>query len=77
MGAPHQGHVRGQGVKAIILDINSPGGSVGAVQEIHSQILRIRKEKKIPFVAVFGDVAASGGYYIASACDRSSRIPGP
>jgi len=65
-----------KGVKAIVLDINSPGGSVGAVQELHSQILRIRKEKKIPFVAVFGDVAASGGYYIASACDKVVAHPG-
>ena len=65
-----------KGVKAIILDINSPGGSVGAVQEIYSQINRIRKEKKIPFVALFGDVAASGGYYIAAACDKIVAHPG-
>jgi protease-4 len=65
-----------KGVKAIILDINSPGGSVGAVQELYSQILRIRKEKKIPFVALFGDIAASGGYYIASACDKIVSHPG-
>lgn len=65
-----------QGVKAIILDINSPGGSVGAVQELHSQILRVRKEKNIPIVALIGDVAASGGYYIAAACDRIVVHPG-
>jgi protease-4 len=65
-----------KGVKAIVLAINSPGGSVGAVQEMHSQILRIRKEKKLPFVAVFGDIAASGGYYIATACDKIVSHPG-
>ena len=65
-----------KGVKAIVLDINSPGGSVGAVQELHSQILRVRKEKKIPIVALFGDVAASGGYYIAAACDKIVAHPG-
>jgi protease-4 len=65
-----------KGVKAIILDIDSPGGSVGAVQEVYSQIMRIRREKKIPFVALFGDVAASGGYYIASACDKIVAHPG-
>jgi protease-4 len=65
-----------KGVKAIILDIDSPGGSVGAVQEVYSQIMRIRKEKHIPFVAVFGDIAASGGYYIASACDKIVAHPG-
>ncbi len=63
-------------VKAIVLDINSPGGSVGAVQELYSEILRIRKTKHIPFVASFGDVAASGGYYIASACDKIVAHPG-
>ncbi len=65
-----------KGVKAIILDINSPGGSVGAVQEIYAEILRVRREKKIPFVAMFDDVAASGGYYIASACDKIVAHPG-
>jgi protease-4 len=65
-----------KGVKAIILDINSPGGSVGAVQEIYSQIMRIRREKKLPFVALFDDISASGGYYIASACDKIVAHPG-
>ncbi|MBI3552940.1 MAG: signal peptide peptidase SppA [Elusimicrobia bacterium] len=64
------------GVKAIVLDINSPGGSVGAVQEVYSAILRVRKEKKIPIVALFDDVSASGGYYIASACDKIVAHPG-
>ena len=65
-----------KGVKAIVLDINSPGGSVGAVQEIYSRIERVKKEKHIPFVALFGDVAASGGYYLASACDKIVAHPG-
>jgi protease-4 len=65
-----------KGVKAIVLDINSPGGSVGAVQEIYSRILRVKKQKHIPFVALFGDVAASGGYYIAAACDKIVAHPG-
>jgi len=63
-------------VKAIVLDINSPGGSVGAVQELHSLILRVRREKKKPVVAVLGDVAASGGYYVAAACDKVVAHPG-
>ncbi len=65
-----------KGVKAIVLDINSPGGSVGAIQELYMQIQRVRKEKHIPVVALFDDVAASGGYYIASACDRIVAHPG-
>lgn len=65
-----------KGVKALVLDINSPGGSVGAVQELYSQIQRVRKEKNIPVVCLFGDVAASGGYYIAAACDKIVAHPG-
>ncbi len=63
-------------VKAILLDINTPGGSVGAVQEIHSAILRAKAATKKPFVARFGDVSASGGYYVASACDKIVSEPG-
>ncbi len=65
-----------KGVKAIVLDINSPGGSVGAVQEIYMRIQRVKKEKKIPFVALFGDVSASGGYYLGAACDKIVAHPG-
>ncbi len=63
-------------VKAIVLDINSPGGSVGAVQELHSAIRRVREEKKKPVVALLGDVAASGGYYLAVGCDKVVAHPG-
>lgn len=63
-------------VKAIVLDINSPGGTVSAVQEINAAILRARNEHKKPVVAVLGDVAASGGYYIAAACDKVVAHPG-
>ncbi len=66
-----------KGVRAIVLDINSPGGSVGAVQEIYSRILRVKKEHPtLKFVALFDDVAASGGYYIAAACDKIVAHPG-
>jgi len=63
-------------IKGIVLDINSPGGSVGAVQEIYSTILKVKAETKKPFVAHFGEVSASGGYYIASACDKIIAKPG-
>lgn len=56
-------------IRAIILRINSPGGTVAAVQEIYEEIIKARAKGKI-VVASMGDVAASGGYYIASACDR-------
>ena len=63
-------------VKAIVLSINSPGGSVGSVQELHALLARIRTEHKKPVVAQLGDVAASGGYYLAVACDKIVAHPG-
>ena len=62
-------------VKAVVLRINSPGGSVGAVQEIYSALLKLRKKNKV-IVASFGDVAASGGYYLAVGCDKIVANPG-
>lgn len=51
------------GVQAVILRIDSSGGSVGASQEIHEAVRELAKEKKV--VASLGAVAASGGYYVA------------
>ncbi len=61
-------------IKAIILRINSPGGGVGPSQEIYSETKRTRKTKKV--IASLGSVAASGGYYIASAADSIIANPG-
>ena len=55
-------------VKAVVIRINSPGGTVAATQEIYQKIWKLRK-KNIPLVASMGEIAASGGYYIASACN--------
>lgn len=62
-------------IKAVILRINSPGGSVAAVQEICKEVDLLKKNKKI-VVASLGDVAASGGYYIASQADKIIASPG-
>lgn len=56
-------------IKAIVVRINSPGGTVGATEEIYKKILKIRK-KNITIIASVGEVAASGGYYVASACNE-------
>ncbi len=61
-------------VKAIILRIDSPGGGVGPSQEIHREVLKLKKKKKI-FTSM-GSVAASGGYYIACASDFIVANPG-
>ena len=63
-------------VKAIVVRINSPGGAIAPSQEIYSQILRIREETGKPVVASFDSVAASGGFYIASACNQIVANPG-
>ena len=55
-------------IKGVVLRINSPGGTVAATQEIYEKIWKLRK-KNIITVASMGDVAASGGYYVASACN--------
>ncbi len=52
----------------MVVRINSPGGTVSATQELYEKLWRLRK-KKIILVASMGEIAASGGYYIASACD--------
>lgn len=62
-------------VKAVVLRINSPGGSVGAVQEIYRSILKFRQKGKF-VVSSFGDVSASGGYYLACAGDKIVSNPG-
>ncbi|MDY6933634.1 MAG: signal peptide peptidase SppA [Spirochaetota bacterium] len=56
-------------IKAIVVRINSPGGTVGATQEIYQKLIKL-KQKNIILIASIGDVAASGGYYIASACNH-------
>jgi len=62
-------------VKAIVVRINSPGGAVAASQEIYKGLLKLRESGK-PVVASMGSVAASGGYYIASAADQIMANPG-
>ncbi len=62
------------GIKAVIVRINSPGGSVAPSQEIYEAIVHLKKKKKV--VASMGSVAASGGYMIACAADKIVANPG-
>ncbi len=61
-------------IKAIILRIDSPGGAIAPSQEIYREILKTKKHKKI--ISSMGSVAASGGYYIASATHQIVANPG-
>ncbi|MDY0906547.1 signal peptide peptidase SppA [Pedobacter sp. CFBP9032] len=54
-------------IKAIVIRVNSPGGSALASDVIWREVVLAKKEK--PVIASFGDVAASGGYYIGCAAD--------
>jgi protease-4 len=63
-----------EGIKGVVLRIDSPGGAVGPTQEIHAEVEKLRKKK--PVYASLGAVATSGGYYIASACDQIIANPG-
>ena len=63
-----------QTVKAIVIRINSPGGTVAASQELYKAVINARKKK--PIVITMGDIAASGGYYISSAADVIFANPG-
>ena len=61
-------------VKGILLHIDSPGGAVAPSQEIYAMLRKMHGKKKI--VVSMGDLAASGGYYIASAADWIIANPG-
>ena len=56
-------------VSAIVVRVDSPGGDGTASDLIWRELVRARKEKKKPVIASMGDVAASGGYYVAAGAD--------
>jgi len=60
--------IREKGIKALVVRVDSPGGSVLASERIRGAILEA-KAKRIPVVVSMGNVAASGGYWVASAAD--------
>jgi protease IV len=62
-------------IAAVLLRIDSPGGAVAPSQEIYSEVLNYKNQKK-PLIVSMGTVAASGGYYIASPSQRIFADPG-
>lgn len=60
-------------IKALVLRVNSPGGSSNASDEILFELQQLRKKK--PIIVSFGDYAASGGYYISMAADKIYTSP--
>jgi protease-4 len=65
---------KSDGVRGVVLRIDSPGGGVVASQEIYESILRLREKKKV--FASCGSLAASGAYYVACAADKVYANPG-
>ena len=61
-------------VKAVVLRVDSPGGSMMAAEEIHREIIALKAAGK-PFVVSMGDLAASGGYYISAPADEIWASP--
>ena len=55
-------------IKAVVLRVNSPGGSVLAAEKIKGELDLLKAEK--PVVASYGSYAASGGYWISANCDK-------
>lgn len=62
-------------IKAVVLRINSPGGTVTASDIIHHELKTFKASRKIPVIATMMDVGASGGYYIAAAADTVFAHP--
>ncbi len=61
--------------KGVLLRVDSPGGAVGASQEIYAALKHLR-EKGIPVIVSFGNIAASGGYYVSLAGEKIFSNPG-
>jgi len=66
---------RDERVKAVVLRVNSPGGTVTASDIIYRELLRFQQKTKIPIVASFMGVAASGGYYVSCPADTIVAHP--
>ena len=56
-----------EAVKAIVLRVDSPGGTVSGSDEIHHRITKLIEKRDLPIVVSMGGIAASGGYYVAMA----------
>jgi len=62
-------------VKAVVLRINSPGGTIGATDAMHHALTRFKQETGKPVIASMLDLGASGGYYLACGADGIVAMP--
>ncbi len=63
-----------ENVKAVVLRVNSPGGTITGSDYIYHQLHELAEQRKIPIVVSMGSLAASGGYYVSMACGESGVI---
>jgi protease IV len=61
-------------VRAVVVRVDSPGGTVGPAQEIYEELMKLQQHK--PVITSMGSVAASGGYYIAAGTQKIFANPG-
>jgi len=64
----------GQDIKAVVVRVDSPGGTVTGSDYIYHHLKKLRTDKKIPMVISMGSLAASGGYYVSMAADGEDTI---
>ena len=62
-------------VKAVVLRINTPGGSVSASDSMHHELMKFKEKTHKPVIATMLDMACSGGYYLAVGCDEIYAQP--
>ncbi|MBS0210512.1 MAG: signal peptide peptidase SppA [Planctomycetes bacterium] len=61
-------------VKGIVIRVDSPGGTVTGSDYIYHHLVKLKQEKKIPFVVSMGGIAASGGYYVSMAVGDEADV---
>ena len=66
---------KNKNIKAVVVRVNSPGGSYNASNEIWHALNKLKEEKKLPIIVSMGDYAASGGYFVALAGDKIVAEP--
>jgi len=62
-------------IRAVLVRVNSPGGSVTASELLYHEIKMFRDKRKIPVYVLMMDLAASGGYYLSMAAERVYALP--
>ncbi|HVT89713.1 MAG TPA: signal peptide peptidase SppA [Tepidisphaeraceae bacterium] len=57
-------------IKALVVRVDTPGGTVPAADEIYNRMIRFKENRKIPIIVSMGGYATSGGYYVSCAADK-------